>query len=324
MKIKDSIVKKVPIKYHKRLSKTYHVLKKIKSITCWIIVAVLAVGIISFMFVRVNGGTPEVFGYSIQRIVSGSMEPELKVGDVIISKKVDDVTKLKKGDIITFKGGPEFENNRVTHRIYVAPHGSDGDYYLTTKGDANSVTDSPITGDCVESIFIAKATFMQAFFDFFISPWGLLVFVVLLLILFFDEIVNIIRIIMHADEEEDTDEEKLSEIIERLKKEEEEKQHYNKDGYLLKHLEDSKEFIKKLEEREKNEKDTSEEASNEEPLDELSEDYVENTIDSIDDSEDHVEDTINSIDDSEDYVEEIIDSIDDSEHTEKNSDEETE
>jgi signal peptidase len=259
VKIKEKMISKIPEKHREPLSKAYHISKKIKNIVCWIVVIVLAAGIISFMFVRVSGGTPELFGYSIQRIVSGSMEPELKIGDVILSKKVDDVTKLKKGDIITFKGGPEFENNRVTHRIYVAPHGSDGDYYLTTKGDANSVTDSPITGDCVESIFIAKATFMQAFFDFFISPWGLLVFVVLLLILFFDEIVNIIRIIMHADEEEDTDEEKLSEIIERLKKEEEEKQHYNKDGYLLKHLENSKEYIAKLKEDEERNKEESEE-----------------------------------------------------------------
>lgn len=75
-----------------------------------------------------------LLGYRIYRIASGSMEPNLKVGDFIIIKKQNEYDT---GDIVTYV---DKENYFVTHRITMM----NGDE-ITTKGDANNTIDAPIT-----------------------------------------------------------------------------------------------------------------------------------------------------------------------------------
>lgn len=70
--------------------------------------------------------------YRMYRVGSGSMEPYLKVGDIIIIKET---TNYEVGDVVTFKQGEEY----VTHRI-VLKNGE----IVTTKGDANNTNDSSI------------------------------------------------------------------------------------------------------------------------------------------------------------------------------------
>ena len=69
--------------------------------------------------------------YSVQ---TGSMEPTIKIGDLIFVKEEDN---YKKGDIITFFSGTGKSRTVMTHRIKDSR--TDGTY--TTKGDANTVTD---------------------------------------------------------------------------------------------------------------------------------------------------------------------------------------
>lgn len=203
-------------------TKPKRVFSIIKNILCWSVIAVLAITLISFMMIRVSGGTPNIFGYTIQRISSGSMEPELKVGDIILSKKVSSPDELKIDDIITFKGGAEYDHNNVTHRIIIAPiKDESGNYFLTTKGDANDVSDAEIRYESVQSKYVKTLGFLNKFFDFFLSPWGLIVFLLTLLLIFFDELVNFIRII--SGNYPDEDEESISDIIERLQQEERKK-----------------------------------------------------------------------------------------------------
>ena len=59
--------------------------------------------------------TPSKFnGYVV---LTGSMEPNIMVNDVVITKKVDAV-KLKVGDVITFKStDARFYGMVITHRI---------------------------------------------------------------------------------------------------------------------------------------------------------------------------------------------------------------
>ena len=76
-------------------------------------------------------------------IVSGSMEPNIHVYDVIISKKVDPST-LEKGDVITFlSNDTRFYGATVTHRIIQEVDKSKG--IFRTQGDANNVSDEALT-----------------------------------------------------------------------------------------------------------------------------------------------------------------------------------
>ena len=76
-----------------------------------------------------------ILGYKSYIITSSSMEPNIKIGDVVIAKEAKE-NDLKEGDIITFS-----KNNEViTHRISKIEK-KEGTSYYTTKGDNNNVED---------------------------------------------------------------------------------------------------------------------------------------------------------------------------------------
>lgn len=103
-------------------SKLRKTLRIIKNIICWGVLAILVLTVIVFMGSKVNGKTPSLFGYSVLRVSTGSMQPELMIGDVILGKSVDNPTALKVGDIITYRGSGQTEGLLVTHKVVVAPY----------------------------------------------------------------------------------------------------------------------------------------------------------------------------------------------------------
>ncbi len=142
----------------------------------------------------------------------------------MVSKNVSDQSDIQVGDIITFRGDSRFENHRVTHRVFTAPYTNEqGELVLVTKGDANEVTDGEIKVSDVESKMLHKAGFMKWLFDFFFSPFGLIVFIFLMLLVFFDEILNIIHI-TSGKYDENEQEESIGEIIKRIQQEDKEKE----------------------------------------------------------------------------------------------------
>ena len=221
-RLKQKTKNKLGEKNTARFKKALKAGRIVKNVICWTLIAVLTVAIIIFMTTKISGGTPSVFGYSIHRIISGSMEPELMIGDVIVGKDVSDPSEINVGDIITFKGDERFENQKVTHRVLVAPYDDGrGNTVIVTKGDANTTDDGEIDFRDVESKCIAKVNFFKDIYDFFFSKWGLLIFIGLLLLIFFDEITNIIKLTVgHAEE---TDNESFQEIVNRLTREQLEK-----------------------------------------------------------------------------------------------------
>ena len=184
-------------------------------------IIILSFAVITFLLTRFTGGTPSLFGYTLQRVSSGSMVPELEVGDVILSRNVGESDELKVDDIITFDGSDQFGEKNVTHRIIVAPYEANGVVMLQTKGDANYIADNPIAFSRVQSLMLKKLDFLRTIYDLFLSPWGLIIFIALLLLVFFDELMNIIKIA--TGNYRDEDEESISEIIERIQREDREK-----------------------------------------------------------------------------------------------------
>lgn len=75
---------------------------------------------------------PQLFGYAQLVVLSGSMDPTLKVGDLIV---VHEEQAYEEQDIITFRT----ETAPTTHRIVETK-----DTGFITKGDANNVEDEGI------------------------------------------------------------------------------------------------------------------------------------------------------------------------------------
>lgn len=79
---------------------------------------------------------------SLYTIVSGSMEPNINVWDVVISKKVKSPTDIKVGDVITFTSTSSISRGMiVTHRVMEVKKTDQG-YVYKTKGDNNLSPDS--------------------------------------------------------------------------------------------------------------------------------------------------------------------------------------
>ena len=220
-------------------NKVFRIIKLIKNIICWTLIAVLVFTLVVFFMSRINGSTPSVFGYSIFRVSSGSMEPELMVGDIILDKTVDNPEDLKVGDVITFKSS-DYGDMLVTHKIIKAPYEENGKLMLQTKGIANEVEDKPISVDNVKGIMICKVDYLDTVYNVFLSPWGLLILIALIVIIFFDEIITIVKILTNNDKSV-KDADNINEIIDRLQAEK-----------LKEQAEKVKEQSEKTEEKSKN------------------------------------------------------------------------
>lgn len=96
---------------------------------------------------------PSLFGFKTFQIVSGSMEPELSVNDIVIVKKVKQ-KKIKEGDIITFKNR---YGEIVTHRVYYVARNTQNDQVYGTKGDANNTEDDgQVSYENIEGKYVGK------------------------------------------------------------------------------------------------------------------------------------------------------------------------
>ena len=102
--------------------------------TVWNVVSTLLVVLIVLCAVFLMGS--RVMGYQVYTVISGSMEPEYSVGDLLYVKKVD-VNTIKAGDPITFILNEDLVV--ATHRV-VRVDSENQRFY--TKGDSNEIEDN--------------------------------------------------------------------------------------------------------------------------------------------------------------------------------------
>lgn len=82
--------------------------------------------------------------FSLYTIISPSMDPAIKVYDVILDTRVDDVNKIKEGDVITFISTGSLSNGMtVTHRVVEVVKQNDKTMFRT-KGDNNQTPDGAL------------------------------------------------------------------------------------------------------------------------------------------------------------------------------------
>ncbi len=94
---------------------------------------ILAIGVLALTV------GPRFLPYQTYTVLSGSMEPTLPVGSVIVAVPARG-EELNTGDVITV-ANPQHAGVLVTHRIIGIENSPQGRTF-TTKGDANSVPDS--------------------------------------------------------------------------------------------------------------------------------------------------------------------------------------
>lgn len=185
------------------------ILKKLLTILGTILLIVLIAVVILMFNARLSGEAPSVFGYQIFRVSSGSMEPELMIGDVILVKKAD-VEDIQKGDIVTYKGEEgDFANKFITHKMIEDPQYVDGRYEFRTQGILEGAIKDPVWyEDQLLGVFVCKIPFVDSVYSFFLKPYGLMTFILVIVLLFGYELISLIVSYHRLDEIEY--EEKLS------------------------------------------------------------------------------------------------------------------
>ncbi len=112
------------------------------------------------------------FGWRVDAVISGSMEPELKVGSLVVARPVEPGS-ITPGDIITFylKGTSD---TAVTHRVIDVKHNSP--LYFETKGDANEYPDPFIVpaGDLLGKICL-HVPYLGYITEFLKTPYGYII-----------------------------------------------------------------------------------------------------------------------------------------------------
>ncbi|HEX9989312.1 MAG TPA: signal peptidase I [Chloroflexia bacterium] len=101
--------------------------------------AVMSTGVALAIGVLALTVGPRFLPYQTYTVLSGSMEPTLPVGSVIVAVPAQG-NELNKGDIITV-AIPQRQDMLVTHRIVAVETGPQGRVFKT-KGDANQEADS--------------------------------------------------------------------------------------------------------------------------------------------------------------------------------------
>lgn len=150
-----------------------------------IFIAIIASGFL-FTYFYISGKNV----FRIYIVTSGSMEPAVKTGSIVISVPYQ---KYVQGDIISFKQ----DKNIITHRLMVKffPEGANSSPVYKTAGDANKsfdpweVRDEEIVGKSVLSL-----PYLGYIANYAKTPYGFMLFVIVpATIVIYEEFKNLLR-----------------------------------------------------------------------------------------------------------------------------------
>ncbi len=149
-------------------------LKSIINIIISIMFSIIIVGALSLIIQKfvLKKEVPDVFGYKVLQVMSGSMSGEFETGDTILIKEIKNESDLKIGDVVTYKIA---KNTLVTHRIvYISKTGENLSY--TLKGDANNTEDSEkIMFSKIEGMYVKKLKLIGQMINFMQKPYGIVI-----------------------------------------------------------------------------------------------------------------------------------------------------
>lgn len=135
-------------------------LKKIWNIVSTVLVALVVLCAVFLMGSR-------LMGYRVYTVISGSMEPEMSVGDLLYVKPVDPST-IKVGDDVTFVLNEDLVV--ATHRVIAVDTESK---HLYTKGIANDIEDAPVHFNNVLGVVDFSIPLLGYVSDFIQNPPGM-------------------------------------------------------------------------------------------------------------------------------------------------------
>jgi len=163
---------------------------------CIYYIFIAFIGIIALLLII--SVLPITGNYKVMTVLSGSMEPAIKMGSIVVVKPAKE---YKIGEIITF--GPYTKKKPpITHRIYDIEV-IEGKTFYITKGDANN---APDPRKVAKNEVLGKVLFSIPYLGYAVEtakkPWGFMAIVIIpAVIIIYEEIRKIIREVKKGKQE---------------------------------------------------------------------------------------------------------------------------
>ena len=161
----------------------HKVLTVVGAFLCVILIPILVINITLIVKSYTNKDeVPKIGGYCPLIVLTGSMEPKIKSGDLIVVKQID-ASEVNNKDVIAFFDPDGNGTSILTHRVNEI-YEENGTLYFKTKGDANNTEDRlPVAEDALVGIYQFKIAGAGNVAMFMQTTAGLVVCVVIPLVL---------------------------------------------------------------------------------------------------------------------------------------------
>ncbi|MGN0355497.1 MAG: signal peptidase I [Muricoprocola sp.] len=114
---------------------------------------------------------PQLGGFHVEIITSGSMEPSIHTGSVIYVREEADIDMLEVGTVITYVLNDS--QTKVTHRILSIDRENG---VVITKGDANEIPDAhAVSGEQIEGVVCGTVPYLGYVARLFMNIYGKLI-----------------------------------------------------------------------------------------------------------------------------------------------------
>ena len=150
------------------------ILYQILVIICLIVAAVI-------ILQKVTASNKSIAGYRIFRVITGSMEPEYDIGQVVISKEVDP-NSIKVGDDIVYLGTyGEYSGKIIMHSVVGIEKDANGNLNFHAKGlHSSSVEDPQIKESQIYGVVKFKSKILTVLYKLATNIYSLFVIVLVL------------------------------------------------------------------------------------------------------------------------------------------------
>jgi signal peptidase len=138
------------------------------------LVAIVGGLIVSVVLLLLGSLWPGDFGYDIRIVESGSMEPTIPTGAIVLTRPE---TLYQVGDVVTYQR--RTDQAATTHRLVDKVDDGSQQVFLT-QGDANNVADvQPVLPEEIAGKVWFNVPYLGYVLSFFRSPWGFMLLVLI-------------------------------------------------------------------------------------------------------------------------------------------------
>lgn len=143
----------------------------------FIVIFVLFVSMVCLQ--RFSNNRISMFNFRLFTVISGSMEPKYKIGDVLVAVE-EKPENIKVGDVISYLGNKgSFSDKVITHQVIKIEKGRDGKYYYHSKGLANAIEDPIVREDQLYGVVKYRVVTLSFIYKIVGTPLGFFIFVVI-------------------------------------------------------------------------------------------------------------------------------------------------